>query len=59
MLGASGPFACGYPGRPGRARVSREGVLTFASCRDLKLEPLAEMITATEAGIAAGQRTVT
>jgi len=39
--------------------VSGKGVVTFARRRDLNIEALAEMITAIEAGIAAGQRTVT
>jgi len=57
--GDSGPFACGYSGRLGRARVSSKGVVTFASRLDVNLEALAEMITAIAAGIAAGHLTVT
>lgn len=34
--GDSGPFAYGYSGRLGRARVSSKGVVTFASRRDLE-----------------------
>ena len=51
------PFTCSYAGRLGRARVSKKGVVTFATVRDTNLETLSEMITAIEAGLAAGQLT--
>jgi hypothetical protein len=51
------PFTCGYAGRLGRARVSAKGVVTFSGLGDLDLPALTEMITAIEAGLAAGQLT--
>jgi hypothetical protein len=56
--GDDGPFTCGYSVRLGRARVSSKGVVTFTSRRDLNLEVLAKMITAIDAGLAAGELTV-
>lgn len=55
--GDDGPFACGYSGRLGRARVSK-GVVTFTGRHDLNLEALAEMIAAIEAGLTSGVLTV-
>jgi hypothetical protein len=49
------PFTCAYADRLGRARVSSKGVVTFSSLRDVNLQALTEMITAIEAGLAAGQ----
>jgi len=54
VSGGGRPFAAGYSGRLGRARVSSKGVVTFTSRDDLNLEALAEMIAAIEAGLAAG-----
>jgi hypothetical protein len=54
----SGPFVRGYAGRLGRARVSTKGVVTFTSRHDLNPDALAEMLTAIEAGLAAGKLTV-
>ena len=51
------PFTCSYADRLGRARVSKKGVVTFATVRDTNLQVLSEMITAIEAGLAAGQLT--
>ena len=51
------PFTCSYADRLGRARVSKKGVVTFATVRDTNLQTLSEMITAIEAGLAAGQLT--
>jgi len=48
-------FTCTYDGKLGRARISARGVVTMASLEDVDLEALAEMITAIEAGLAAGQ----
>jgi hypothetical protein len=49
------PFACAYGGKLGRARVSAKGVVTFASIDDISLQALAEMVTATAAGLESGQ----
>jgi hypothetical protein len=49
------PFACGYASRLGRARVSSKGVVTFSSRRNVDLPVLAEMISAIDAGLAAGE----
>lgn len=53
--GAGEPFTCSYAGRLGRARVSRKGVVTFSSLRDVDLRVLAEMIGAIEVGLASGE----
>jgi hypothetical protein len=49
------PFVCGYADRLGRARVSSKGVVTFSGRSDVDLRMLAEMITAIEAGLVAGE----
>jgi hypothetical protein len=49
------PFACAYGGKLGRARVSAKGVVTFASIDGISLQALAEMVTATAAGLESGQ----
>jgi hypothetical protein len=51
------PFTCAYAERLGRARVSKKGVVTFRALQDMNLQALTEMITAIEAGLAAGQLT--
>ena len=51
------PFTCGYADKLGRARVSKKGVVTFSTVREINLSTLAEMIAAIEAGLAAGQLT--
>lgn len=49
------PFACGYSGRLGRARVSSKGAVTFSGRHDVDLPMLAQMIGAIEGGLAAGE----
>jgi hypothetical protein len=49
------PFTCAYADRLGRARVSKKGVVSFSTVREINLPTLAEMIAALEAGLAAGQ----
>jgi hypothetical protein len=51
------PFTCAYADRLGHARVSKKGVVTFSALHDVNLHALTEMITAIEAGLAAGQLT--
>ena len=53
--GDGAPFTCAYAGKLGRARVSAKGVVTFADIDDISLQALAEMVTATAAGLESGQ----
>ena len=51
------PFTSAYSGKLGRARISAKGVVTIADLGEVDLPALAGMITAIEAGLAAGQLT--
>jgi hypothetical protein len=53
--GDGSPFTCAYAGKLGRARVSAKGVVTFTEIGDISLQALAEMVTATAAGLESGQ----
>ncbi len=51
------PFTSAYAGKLGRARISATGVVTIADLGEVDLPALADMITAIEAGLTAGQLT--